>query len=587
MQIPESYNPLARDIAQAVMGGFNKHYRLFSECNSRARGLFENADWHGVQIAIRDRLQFFDQRVREIVNILHRDFHAELLDEDIWQQAKLYYIGLLSTHKQPELAETFFNSVFTRIFGRDYFNNDFIFLRPIISTEYIQSNPTVYRSYYPNTVGMLTALHQTINDFGWQRPFADLRHDLLLVLRCMKSMLGGRWPKADANLQIQVLSSAFYRNKAAYIFGKVINGYSSYPFAIPVQHDAQGRLYLDTVLLDPWRIGVLFSFSHANFLVDMEVPSGYVQFLRSMLPTRNKAELYTMLGLQKQGKNIFYRDFIHHLQHSNDQFIIAPGIPGMVMLVFTLPSYPYVFKLIKDVFGSSKEIDRKTVQAKYRMVQRHDRVGRLADSLEFANVAFPRARFSEELLDALRGLAPSMIDECGDEIVIRHLYFERRMQPLNLFLMSATTEEKDFAIQEYGNAIKELATANIFPGDMLFKNFGVTRYNRVIFYDYDEIEYMTDCHFRVIPQAPNPEMEMSGEIWYPVARNDVFPEEFATFLLGDAEVRRSFMKYHKDLLDPQFWQQKQQGIRDGKIEDFYPYPESMRFVNGFPQNGAE
>jgi len=570
MQIPESYNPQARDIAQALLGGFNKHYRLFSECNSRAKGLFENADWQGVQIAIRDRLQFFDQRVREI-----------------WQQAKLYYIALLSSHKQPELAETFFNSVFTRIFGRDYFNNDFIFLRPIISTEYIQSNPTVYRSYYPNTVGMFTALHQTIEDFAWKRPFAHLHKDLLLVLRCMKSMLGGRWPKADANLQIQVLSSAFYRNKAAYIFGKVINGYASYPFAIPVQHDADGQLYLDTVLLDPWRIGVLFSFSHANFLVDMEVPSGYVQFLRSMLPSRNKAELYTMLGLQKQGKNIFYRDFIHHLQHSNDQFIIAPGIPGMVMLVFTLPSYPYVFKLIKDVFGSSKEIDRKTVQAKYRLVQRHDRVGRLADSLEFANVAFPRARFSTELLEALRSLAPSMIDESGDEIVIRHLYFERRMQPLNLFLMSATSEEKDFAIQEYGNAIKELAKANIFPGDMLFKNFGVTRYNRVIFYDYDEIEYMTDCHFRVIPQAPNPEMEMSGEIWYPVARNDVFPEEFATFLLGDAEVRRCFMQYHRDLLDPLFWQQKQQAILDGKIEDFYPYPEAMRFANGFPQNGAE
>jgi len=246
-----------------------------------------------------------------------------------------------------------------------------------------------------------------------------------------------------------------------------------------------------------------------------------------------------------------------------------------------LPSYPYVFKLIKDVFGLTKEVDRKTVQAKYRLVKRHDRVGRLADTLEFSNVAFPIARFTSELLDELREQAPSMIEEGDNEIVIRHLYIERRMKPLNLYLQSASEEEKALAIRDYGNAIKELATANIFPGDMLFKNFGVTRYGRVIFYDYDEIEYMTDCHFLRIPPAPNPEMEMSGEVWYPVARNDVFPEEFATFLLGDASVRQTFLKYHKDLLDPAFWLGKQHHIVEGTMDDFYPYPEELRFVNRY------
>lgn len=586
MQIPESYNPVARDIALALIAGFNRHYRLFRECNRSAKTLFDRADWQGVQRAIRDRIQFYDQRVRETVELLRNEFHAELLDDEIWQQAKLYYIGLLCNHKQPELAETFFNSVFTRILHREYFNNDFIFLRPAISTEYIESNPPSYRSYYPHSAGLRRTMRQIIADFGWQPPFADLNRDLRLILRTAREHLQGKLPRREANLQIQVLSSAFYRNKTAYIFGKVINGYVTYPFAIPVLHDADGRLYLDTILLEPWRIGVLFSFSHAYFLVDMEVPSGYVQFLRSMLPTKSKAELYTMIGLQKQGKNIFYRDFIHHLQHSNDQFIIAPGIRGLVMLVFTLPSYPYVFKLIKDVFGAAKEIDRTTVRAKYRLVKRHDRVGRMADTLEFSNVAFPKARFTDELLDELRRLAPSMIEEGDEEIVIHHLYIERRMKPLNLYLQAVTPEERDYAIREYGNAIKELATANIFPGDMLFKNFGVTRYGRVIFYDYDEIEYMTDCNFRHIPPAPTPEMEMSGEVWYPVARNDVFPEEFGTFLLGDPQVRQSFLKYHRDLLDPDFWLSKQQRIRAGNIEDFYPYPEEMRFVNRYPARYA-
>ena len=583
MQIPESYNPVARDIALALVAGFDRHYRLFQATSRRAKALFEQADWQGVQQLVRERIQYYDERVSETVVQLNTELHAALLDDEIWQQAKLYYIGLLTNHKQPELAETFFNSVFTRILHRDYFNNAFIFIRPAISTEYIESDPPSYRSYYPGSSGLRHVLRRIVADFGWQRPFAHLGCDLARVIRAVHEHFAARWPQAEASYQIQVLSSAFYRNKSAYIFGKVINGAQVYPFAVPVLHDADGRLYLDTVLLEAWRIGVLFSFSRAYFLVDMDVPSAYVQFLRSMLPTKTKAELYTMLGLQKQGKNTFYRDFMQHLQHSRDLFTVAPGIRGLVMLVFTLPSYPYVFKLIKDVFGGPKDMDRDTVKRKYQLVKRHDRVGRMADTLEFSNVAFPKARFTPALLDELRQQAALSLEEGEDTVVIRHLYIERRMKPLNLYLMQCDAAEKERVVREYGDAIKDLATANIFPGDMLFKNFGVTRYGRVIFYDYDEIEYMTDCNFRRIPPAPNPEMELSGEVWYPVARGDVFPEEFATFLLGDPAIRRTFLQYHRDLLDVGFWQQRQQRIRDGIIEDFYPYPVEMRFCQRYPR----
>lgn len=586
MEIPEYYNPVARDIALALVDGFNRHYRRFQATSRQAKRLFEQADWQGVQQLVRERIQYYDERVSETVVRLNTELHAALLDDEIWQQAKLYFIGLLTNHKQPELAETFFNSVFTRILHRDYFNNDFIFIRPAISTEYIESDPPSYRSYYPGSSSLRSVLRRIVADFGWQRPFASLASDLANVVRAVHEHFAARWPQAEASYQIQVLSSAFYRNKSAYIFGKVINGSQIYPFAVPVLQDEQGRLYLDTVLLEPWRIGVLFSFSRAYFLVDMDVPSAYVQFLRSMLPTKTKAELYTMLGLQKQGKNTFYRDFMQHLQHSRDQFTVAPGIRGLVMLVFTLPSYPYVFKLIKDVFGGPKDMDRATVKRKYQLVKRHDRVGRMADTLEFSNVAFPKARFTPALLAELRSQAQLSIEESDDTIVIRHVYIERRMKPLNMYLMSCTPEEKERVIREYGDAIKDLAAANIFPGDMLFKNFGVTRYGRVIFYDYDEIEYMTDCNFRRIPAAPNPEMELSGEVWYPVAHGDVFPEEFATFLLGDPQIRRIFLAYHRDLLDVRFWQYKQQRIRDGFIEDFYPYPVEMCFCRRYPTTSA-
>ena len=575
------YGNNAHHIALALIQGFNKHYKLFRATSKNAKTRFEQADWLGVHKAVRERIRFYDDRVDECVERLHDEFDSQSLDDATWQQVKLLYIGLLLNHKQPELAESFFNSVTTKILHRDYFRNDFIFVRPTLSTENIEAEfePT-YRSYYAVTGGLRGAIHKIVADFKWQRPFADLERDVNYVYRAVRQHLKGM-PAREVNFQIQVLGSAFYRNKAAYIIGKAINGAVEYPFAIPVLHSEDGKLFLDTILLDAWRIGLLFSLSRAYFMVEMEVPSGYVQFLRAILPAKPRSELYIMLGLGKQGKTMFFRDFIYHLHHSADKFIMAPGIRGLVMLVFTLPSYPYVFKIIKDVFGASKNMDRATVKKKFLMVKQVDRVGRMADTLEFSNVAFPLDRFNDEVMEELRTLAPSCFEIDGNTLIIKHIYIERRMEPLNIHLdrmeRSNNAEGMEHAIKEYGSAIREMAQANIFPGDMLWKNFGVTRYGRVVFYDYDEIEYMTDCNFRQIPVAPDYETEMSGEVWYPVAKNDVFPEEFSTFLLCSPVLRKVFHKHHKDLLSPQFWQSAQQKIREGHVEDFFPYPQEVRF----------
>lgn len=577
------YGTNAHQIALAMIQGFNKHYTLFRQTSREAKTRFEQADWLGVHKAVKERIRFYDDRVDECVERLRKQFDAASIDDTTWQQVKLLYIGLLLNHKQPELAETFFNSVTTKILHRNYFHNDFIFVRPSISTENIEGDDTqTYRSYYAKEDGLRGAVLKIVKDFDWHRPFVDLEHDIEHVYQAVHLFLNGMPPR-EVNFQIQVLGSAFYRNKAAYIIGKAINGATEYPFTIPVLQNEAGQLYLDTILLDAWRIGLLFSLSRAYFMVDMEVPSGYVQFLRSILPNKPRSELYIMLGLGKQGKTMFFRDLIYHLHHSEDKFIMAPGIRGLVMLVFTLPSYPYVFKLIKDVFGSSKEMDRATVKKKFMMVKQVDRVGRMADTLEFSNVMFPLKRFNDEVLAELQQLAPSCFEIDGDQLIIKHLYIERRMEPLNIHLdrmeRANNVERLEHVIREYGNAIREMAQANIFPGDMLWKNFGVTRFGRVVFYDYDEIEYMTDINFRQIPPAPDFETEMSGEVWYAVARNDVFPEEFATFLLTSPQVRKIFMKHHKDLLSPKFWQEAQEKIRSGHVEDFFPYPQELRFIN--------
>ncbi|MDH5205976.1 MAG: bifunctional isocitrate dehydrogenase kinase/phosphatase, partial [Hylemonella sp.] len=409
---------LAYEIAKAMLDGFNRHYRLFRTASARAKHRFETADWHGQQRAQRERIEFYDLRVKESVSRLEQEFEAGKQPMAIWHQVKLHYIGLLVDHHQPELAETFFNSVTCKILHRTHFHNDFIFVRPAVSTEYIENDepaarPT-YRAYYPTRETLRETLRRIIDNFQLQGGFEDLARDVGFVLDAMNGQL--EQDKLRANFQIQVLSSLFYRNKGAYVVGRIINGFSDLPFALPILHNEQGRLVIDAALFGEEDMVVLFSFARAYFMVDMEVPSAYVQFLRSMMPRKPRAEIYNALGLAKQGKTLFYRDFLYHLKHSSDQFRIAPGIKGMVMLVFDLPSFPYVFKLIKDWYPPPKDTTREQIKGKYLLVKQHDRVGRMADTLEYSEVAFPRERFGDELLAEIEKFAPSLleIDRRGD-----------------------------------------------------------------------------------------------------------------------------------------------------------------------------
>jgi len=592
-------SPLAYDIARAMRDGFDRHYRLFRAESARAKHRFETADWHGQQRGQRERIEFYDLRVGEAVARLEKEFRAGEQSMEVWHQVKLHFIGLLVDHHQPELAETFFNSVTTKILHRAYFQNDFIFVRPAISTEYIEPRdaPT-YRAYYPERETLADTVERMLEDYALQGRYADRRRD---AERVAAAILGRfHQVKLRANFQLQVLSGLFYRNKGAYVVGKINNGFIEMPFALPILHDADGRFHVDAALFGEEDLQMLFSFARAYFMVDMEVPSAYVQFLRSLMPRKPRAEIYNALGLAKQGKTLFYRDFLYHLNYSTDRFRIAPGIKGMVMLVFDLPSFPYVFKVIKDFFPPQKDTTREQIKRKYLLVKQHDRVGRMADTLEYSDVGFPLDRFEPELIEEIRKFAPSQL-EIGDrdgngemEVVVKHVYIERRMIPLNIFLQESfdllaqpeharrAGKQLEHAVIEYGNAIKDMVAANIFPGDMLWKNFGVTRGGKVVFYDYDEIEYLTDCNFRKVPAPRNEEDEMSGEVWYSVGPKDVFPETFEPFLLGNPAVREAFMAHHADLLDAAFWQSHKQRIQAGQMLDVFPYDESLRFKHDNP-----
>ncbi|WP_089728834.1 bifunctional isocitrate dehydrogenase kinase/phosphatase [Candidatus Thiosymbion oneisti] len=572
---------LAKQIARAIHSGFNRHYRWYRMTTAGARRWFEDADWEEVQRAARERIGYYDRHVGETIAGLRSEFSIQDLDARLWRRVKVEYLRLLPEHRQPELAETYYNSVFCHLFHRTYYNNEFIFVWPVISTEHLESETPSFRCYYPTRDGFAQVVCEILSGFGFRLPFRDVWADVRNLTRAIRTRFPSGRDRRE-NFQLAVLRQVFYRNKGAYIIGKAINGADQIPFVIPILNDEEGGLYVDTLLMGSDEIGDIFSFSRAYFMVDTQVPAAIVEFLRPLMPHKGKAELYTAIGLHKFGKAEFYRSFLKHLHYSSDDLVVAPGIRGLVMCVFTLSSFPYVFKMIKDRFPPPKTTTREAVMEKYQLVKLHDRVGRMADSWEYSEVAFPRERFSDALLTQLREEAANSLVIEGDQVIIKHLYIERRMRPLNLYLETADAGQLRHVIREYGDAIKQLAAANIFPGDLLFKNFGVTRQGRVVFYDYDEICYLTECNFREIPEAPFPEMELADEPWYTPAPGDVFPEEFATFLLPDPRIRACFLEYHRELLDAAWWRRRQEVIRNGYLEDVFAYPVERRFLRTQP-----
>ena len=576
----EKQQELVNLIANIILSGFDKHFRIYNEHTARAAELFEKANWKAIQKNSRERIQIYDKRIEESAEALSSILigHHEYLDEALWNKIKIRYSKLLKVHPQPKLAESYYNSVFCRIHHRRYYNNDNIFVRSSLSFDDILIRSPVIKSYYCHAADILPMLKKMMLGFGFTLPYEDLDRDVALVRACY--LRTSRFEVGvNTEFRFDVVRRPFFRSKGAYIVGRVVTEYGDQAFSIPILNNEQGGLYLDTLILDTEEINVLFGFARAYFMVETDSPAALVSFLQVILGRKSRTELYTHIGFQKHGKTQFYREFLEHLDNSTDNLVRAPGIEGMVMSVFTLPSFPYVFKLIKDRFPPEKDTTEEEIKRKYNLVKLHDRVGRMADTLEYSDVALPKSRFSQELLDNLLDVAPSKIEMENDMVVIKHVYIERRMTPLNIYLQNATPEQVHDVMVDYGDAIKQMICVNIFPGDMLLKNFGVSRHGRVIFYDYDEIEYLTDVNFRKIPEAKNEVDELSDKPWYFVGSNDVFPEQFLTFVLTKKSYREPFMEKHAELLEPAYWQQKQKQIEHGVYQNVFPYPEEKRFCH--------
>ena len=570
-------NPTIALISQTILHGFENWFAQFHVFTLGARQRFIDSDWKSCQSASRDRINLYLDKILWVKTQVSDIAPDIIQDPATWEAAKQEYSVLIRDLSNFEIAETFFNSIYCKFFDHEQISDKYMYVLPSAdqSSRIIGVDRSAF-NYYHSGGNLSDMLGGIMADCNLGLPWEDAQRDIQNMRNViLKELPADIIRNTDAYAVIH--KSVFYRSKAAYLMGKVVSEELSVPFVIPIAQNESRQLYVDTLIFDPDEVSVIFSFTRAYFKVDALIPSEIVRFLNDLMPLKSTSELYNSIGYNRHGKTEFYREFLKHIDSSDDQFVIAPGIKGMVMSVFTLPSYDRVFKIIKDRFTPPKEMTRQVVKAKYTLVSRHERAGRMADTQEYSNFIFPRHRFSEELIEELLKVAPSTVQVGEEEILIKHLYVERRMIPLNIYFETATEKELHAAIEDYGNAIKQLAAANIFPGDMLFKNFGVTRHNRVVFYDYDEICPLTDCNFRRIPSPRTPEDEMASEPWYSVGPNDIFPEEFRTFLLANPVVRKIFEEHHRDIFDADYWIGLQDALNQGMVVDVIPYHAKKRF----------
>jgi isocitrate dehydrogenase kinase/phosphatase len=567
-------NKIKQQVVDEINAGFDGYMESFNGLSKMAPQHFRDRNWDAMQNTHKRRLMLYKDWIRQIVTNCHKILSEDNIDPSLWPEIKSMYSEKIKDKIDRELAETFFNSVVRKVVPTLAVDEQLMFVYEDYDSCAIYPKADLIYNYPPQ-LELDPLFRKMLEDFDFGVPYSDKEKCIQSLIKGVREVILSRYsPTTETTLQ--VLKPVFYRNKAAYLIGRIFIGNKWMPFIIPFLHGPKG-VFVDTLIFDPNIMSGIFSFTRSYFMAEIKIPSQVIAFLNSAITHKKIHELYNSIGFNKHGKTEFYRDFLNHLHSSQDKFVLASGIKGMVMTVFTLPSYNIVFKMIKDHFDPPKSMTRQQVREKYKLVSLHDRVGRMADTHEFENFQLPLDRIHPSLMIELRNTVNSLIEIKGNTLLIKHVYTERRMTPLNIYLESSTTEEARQAVEEYGNAIIQLAQANIFPGDMMTKNFGVTRQKRVVFYDYDEIELLIDMNFRKKPKAETYDQIYASEPWYDIAKNDVFPEDFKRFMIGRADVRDHFLKFHENLFDPRFWIEIQERIRSGELIHAFPYPERIRF----------
>ena len=564
--------------AEMILDDFMGYQTRFHKITQRAHHCFLEMDWQAMRADTAERLSLYDRVLPLTVSAIKKVLANSLEDKGCWSNMRQLYAGKIKELENRALAETYFNSVTRCVFSTvgvdpdiEFVDTDYDGLRPL--------SPEPIYTRYPRAASTEALFNHILSVFNRQLPFQDISRDARRIAQRVSTHLI-KIGALKVVERAEMIQDVFYRGMEAYLIGRLYSGTHVIPVVFALLNEEEKGIFVDAVLLTEEDVSILFSYTRSYFHVEVERPVELVRFLRTLLPLKRTAEIYNAIGYNRHGKTELFRDLRDHLAYCcGDQFEMAQGKRGMVMEVFTMPSYDIVFKIIKDRFGSPKRQSREQVMEKYDLVFNHDRAGRLVEAQSFEFLNIERCGFTDPILDEFQKTASKTFVVSDDQVILNHVYVERRVTPLDIYLQEADPKSARTAVIDFGNCIKDLAKSNIFPGDFLLKNFGVTRHARVVFYDYDEICFLTECRFRKLPKAKTHEDEFSGEPWFLVEESDVFPETFRQFVGLTPELMATFLAHHEDIFTVEFWRMIQQAIQNDQFPHILPYADHRRLVN--------
>ncbi len=565
MPIKDERGELVASAARSIYDGFLSYNTQFRQITARAKTRFEQRDWKGQMADIAARIELYELWATRTVSLLKRELGPAFSDHAFWPDVREYFGLRIEAVPDAGFMKTFFNSITRRVFGT---------LGVDAAVEFVQPPPeegieSLTMRRYPCWGNLQSACEAVLQDFRFARSYTAAADDARMMAKAIRQGLALNDDDTNA-LRFEFIDSHFFQGTRAYLVGRLHSRTDTRPIVVALRSDPAG-IQVDAVLLNTDQIGVVFSYTRSYYFADPTSVVAAVQFLHDLLPDKPIDELYTVLGRLRQGKTERYRTLMHHLHDTDDAFVHAAGEAGLVMIVFTLPSFNLVFKIMRDVFRPPKTTTHDDVHHSYRLVSRHDHAGRLIDTQHFRNLELPRARFSPELIEELMREAPRGVGLDDDQLVFRHAYVERRVRPLNLYIREVDPAEAQRVILDYGRCIKDLAETNIFAGDLLLKNFGVTSSGRVVFYDYDEVMLVTDCQFYDLPEPDEDFPLMDHATTHFVDPSHIFPEEFIRFLAMPATLRQCFIQAHGDLLTPEYWRDVKRRRLHGEVAEIVPY----------------
>lgn len=568
-----SASRLASLCVPEIFAAFEEHQAAFAEITRRAAGRFQRRDWSGAVADAVERLDLYGVSIDRIEETIRKLLGRRVADPMLWTAMKAVYSSQIGGRDDYELAETYFNSVTRRIFATVGVDPNIEFVASDFEAPPPEPREAVWQTFEgPLDPEGLLATIVPGGRFGdrWRDAGGDA---LAAGLRLRERLRELGLPEIVD--RAEMVRSTFFRRKGAYLLGRVFSAGTAVPLALVLLNTEAG-VTVDAVLTDEDDVSILFSFTRSHFHVESAAPGPLLRYLKLLMPKKPVAELYIALGHHKHGKTELYRDLLRHLGDSEHSFDLAPGTPGMVMIVFAMPGYDVVLKVIRDHFPAIKPITPAAVRQNYHLVFRHDRAGRLVEAQEFEHLEFERSRFTPRLLEEFARDADRSVAVEPGKVVVHHAYLERRVNPLDVHLREADAEAARAAVVDFGQAVKDLAANNVFPGELLPKNFGLTRHSRVVCYDYDELGFLTDFTFRELPEARCADDDLSEEAWFGVGPKDVFPAELARFLGLPADLATLLKEAHPELYRVDFWTRMQERVRRGEIIDIYPYPHSRR-----------